>query len=100
MENWIEGTGPTDPKIINDRLYGRGSSDDGYSIYTAILSIKVLQKMEITHPRIVIIIEADEESGSKHIDHYLDLFKEKLNHISMVICLDSGYSIIIHRQSI
>lgn len=42
MENWIEGTGPTDPKIINDRLYGRGSSDDGYSIYSAILSIKVL----------------------------------------------------------
>jgi len=47
MENWIEGTGPTSPKIIGDRLYGRGSSDDGYSLYTAILAVKVMQAMKI-----------------------------------------------------
>ena len=28
MDGWQEGTGPTTPTIIGDRLYGRGSSDE------------------------------------------------------------------------
>jgi acetylornithine deacetylase/succinyl-diaminopimelate desuccinylase-like protein len=33
-------THPCDPVIKDDRLYGRGSSDDGYAFFTAILTIK------------------------------------------------------------
>ncbi len=33
-------THPADPVIIDDRLYGRGSSDDGYAFFTAVLSVK------------------------------------------------------------
>lgn len=39
-DGWKEGLGPTNPAIIDDKLYGRGSSDDGYSLFAAILSIK------------------------------------------------------------
>jgi len=34
--------------------------------------------------------EADEESGSVHIDHYLKKFDEKIGNVDIVICLDSG----------
>jgi len=33
-------TNPCDPVVKDDRLYGRGSSDDGYAFFTAILTIK------------------------------------------------------------
>ncbi len=38
MENgWLEGTGPYNPVIIDDFLYGRGSADDGYAFFGTIL---------------------------------------------------------------
>ena len=38
---WTKG-GPTDPIIDNDRLYGRGSADDGYAVFAAVLTVKTL----------------------------------------------------------
>ena len=40
MTGWDEGLGPITPVVRNDKLYGRGVADDGYSIYASILSIK------------------------------------------------------------
>jgi acetylornithine deacetylase/succinyl-diaminopimelate desuccinylase-like protein len=37
-EGWK--TDPCDPVIVDGRLYGRGSSDDGYALFTAVLAIK------------------------------------------------------------
>ena len=64
MEGWREGTGPTTPVIIDDKLYGRGSSDDGYVPFASLLAIKnaILQGAEL--PRIAIVLETEEESGS------------------------------------
>jgi len=42
MEGWAEGLGPTKPVIKNDRLYGRGGADDGYSIFAVCTAIKML----------------------------------------------------------
>lgn len=63
FEGWYEGTGPTIPVIKNDRLYGRGGADDGYSTYSAMLSIWALQKQGVKLPRCVMITEGDEETG-------------------------------------
>jgi acetylornithine deacetylase/succinyl-diaminopimelate desuccinylase-like protein len=40
---WMEGIGPTNPKIIDGKLYGRGGADDGYSTYSTMLALKGLQ---------------------------------------------------------
>lgn len=37
-EGWT--TNPTDPVIKEGILYGRGSSDDGYALFSAVLAIK------------------------------------------------------------
>lgn len=76
--------------MVGDRLYARGGADDGYSIFGSILSIKALQELGLKHPRIVMLFEADEESGSAHIHHYFAKLKDRIGDISLVICLDSG----------
>ncbi len=35
-------TDPTDPVVKDGKLYGRGSCDDCYAVYSALLSIKAL----------------------------------------------------------
>jgi acetylornithine deacetylase/succinyl-diaminopimelate desuccinylase-like protein len=47
---WWENFGPTTPVIKDDKLYGRGGADDGYSIYGSILAIKSLQLQGIKIP--------------------------------------------------
>lgn len=39
----MEGVGATNPKIIDNKLYGRGGADDGYSTYSTMFAIKGLQ---------------------------------------------------------
>ena len=59
-EGW--DTEPADPVIKEDgKLYGRGSSDDGYAFFTSILAIKACQDLGRSHPRIIITIEGSEE---------------------------------------
>ena len=43
FDGWMEGTGPTNPVIIGDLLYGRGGADDGYSTYSSMLAVKSVQ---------------------------------------------------------
>ena len=40
MEGWDDNKSPIDPIIENGRLYGRGSSDDGYVPFAVLLGIK------------------------------------------------------------
>ena len=39
---WDADKSPTDPKIIDGRLYGRGVSDDGYSVFSAMTALKAV----------------------------------------------------------
>jgi acetylornithine deacetylase/succinyl-diaminopimelate desuccinylase-like protein len=78
MTGWAEGLSPIDPKIVDQKLYGRGGADDGYAAYTAILSVKALQLQNLAHPRIVILLEGDEESGSVDLPFYLQLLKPQI----------------------
>ena len=42
MEGWLEGLGPWIPKIIDDKLYGRGAADDGYALFASVAALRAL----------------------------------------------------------
>lgn len=71
-------TDPCDPVIKDGRLYGRGSSDDGYALFTAITSIKACQALGKSHPSIVITIEGSEEGEIFDLKYYMSNFKHLL----------------------
>jgi acetylornithine deacetylase/succinyl-diaminopimelate desuccinylase-like protein len=69
---WDENKGPTKPVIENNHLYGRGTADDGYAIFSILTIIKVCQDLNCPLPRICVIFEGAEESTNDHLSHYCD----------------------------
>lgn len=90
MEGWRADLGPWTPVIDGDRLYGRGGADDGYSAYASLVAIEAAQRAGWSHARLVVLIEASEESGSPDLPAYLDHLADRIGSPSLVICLDSG----------
>lgn len=90
MSGWDEDKGPWKPVLIDDKLYGRGSCDDGYAVFSALTAIQLLQKHNIPHARCIVLIEACEESGSYDLPHYLQHLKDRVGTPNLVITLDSG----------
>ncbi|MGD9788510.1 MAG: M20 family metallopeptidase [Sulfuricellaceae bacterium] len=90
MVGWREDLGPWQPVIEGDKLYGRGSVDDGYAMYTALTALRVLQEQGVPHARCVGIIECCEESGSYDLPYYIDLLAPRIGTPSLVVGLDSG----------
>ena len=89
-DGWDKEFGPYKPVIKDNKIYGRGTVDDGYAVFTAITSILSLQEQNINHPNIQIMLEACEESGSIDLPYYLDNYKHKITAPDLLICLDSG----------
>ncbi len=90
MEGWAKDLGPWEPVMKEDKLYGRGGADDGYALFASIASINALQEQKIEHPRVLVLIEFSEESGSPDLPHYMDLCADIIGAPNLVICLDSG----------
>mmetsp|Transcript_21374 Transcript_21374/g.24838 ORF Transcript_21374/g.24838 Transcript_21374/m.24838 type:complete len:483 (+) Transcript_21374:30-1478(+) len=90
MTGWREGLGPITPVIEGDKLFGRGGADDGYALFGCVHAIKTLQEQGIPHPRCVIFIEGDEESGSIDLAFYFDLLSQRIGTPKLLFCLDSG----------
>lgn len=87
---WDEGLHPYKPVYKDGKLYGRAGADDGYAICAALTSIAALQEQKIPHGRIVVLVEACEESGSFDLPHYINLCKSRIGNVDLVVCLDSG----------
>jgi acetylornithine deacetylase/succinyl-diaminopimelate desuccinylase-like protein len=90
MLGWTEGTGPWQPVLKNGKLYGRGGADDGYAMFASIAALLALKQQGIAHGRIVIVIEASEESGSPDLPFYIDHLSARIGTPDLVVCLDSG----------
>lgn len=86
---WDEDIEPTCGLRRGDKIYGRGAGDDGYGVYASLIAVKVLQRQSIEHPRIVIIAETSEESGSPHLGHYVEKLQDKIGRPTAVFCLDA-----------
>jgi acetylornithine deacetylase/succinyl-diaminopimelate desuccinylase-like protein len=90
MTGWADGLGPWIPVIRNDKLYGRGGADDGYAAFSSLTAVMALQREKLPHARIVVVIEACEESGSYDLPHYIEHLSDRIGTPSLVVCLDSG----------
>ena len=90
MVGWREGYGPWKPHITDGKLYGRGGADDGYAVFCALSAIRHLHEEKIAHPRITILIETCEESGSYDLPAYLEFLSPRIQTPDLVIGLDSG----------
>src|SRR6266436_289645 len=90
MTGWAEGLGPWVPVRRGDRLYGRGAQDDGYAAFCALTAIEAVQEAGAPHARLVVLIEASEESGSPDLPAYMEAFAARIGEPDLVICLDSG----------
>ncbi len=89
---WRDGLDPFRPVRDGDRLYGRGTADDGYAVFAAMTALEWLVARGAAHPRVVVLIEASEESGSPDLPAHLDALGAALgpDGPSLVLCLDSG----------
>ena len=90
MTGWRDDLGPWTPVIEGDKLYGRGGADDGYAAYASLTAIEAVQRHGGQHARLVVIIEACEESGSYDLPYYIDALQDRIGAPELVVCLDSG----------
>jgi acetylornithine deacetylase/succinyl-diaminopimelate desuccinylase-like protein len=90
MTGWREDLGPWNPVIEENNLYGRGSVDDGYAIFAALIAIRALREQQTPHARCVILIETCEESGSCDLPFYIEALADRISVPSFIVCLDSG----------
>jgi acetylornithine deacetylase/succinyl-diaminopimelate desuccinylase-like protein len=90
MGTWREGLEPFRAVRDGDRLYGRGTADDGYAVFAAVSALESLAAQGIAHPRVVILIEASEESASPDLSAHLDDLAVRIGRPDLVVCLDSG----------
>lgn len=88
MEGWHPGLGPWQPVLREGRLYGRGGADDGYALFAAVAALQALAGCRL--PRVVILIEFSEESGSPDLPAYLEAHGHLIGRPDLVIALDSG----------
>ena len=89
-EGWL--TPPTEPIIKDGKLYGRGSCDDCYAVYSAVLAVKAAQVCGLPHPRVVVTIEGSEEGGStEDLIYYMQRYKDShIGNPNIVFCLDTS----------
>jgi acetylornithine deacetylase/succinyl-diaminopimelate desuccinylase-like protein len=77
--------------VVKDgKLYGRGGADDGYAMFASLSALLALKDQGIAHARVVILIEASEESGSPDLPFYVDHLADRIGTPDLVVCLDSG----------
>ena len=87
LGEWRAGLSPYEPVREGDLLYGRGTADDGYSTFAAATALAATGGGQ---GRVLMLIEASEESGSPDLAAYLEHLSARIGRPRLVICLDSG----------
>ena len=90
MEGWDDDLGPWKPVLKDNKLYGRGGADDGYALFASLTVVNALMEQKVALPRILILIEFSEESGSPDLPHYMDLCADLIGGTLRVDVLKQG----------
>ena len=87
---WDEDLSPTEPVIKNGRMYGRGPADDGYAPFSCMLAVKAGQEQGVPMPRVCLVLETEEESGSPNLVALLKDAAAVIGTPDACFCMDSG----------
>jgi acetylornithine deacetylase/succinyl-diaminopimelate desuccinylase-like protein len=87
LGTWRQGLGPYEPVREGQLLYGRGTADDGYATFAAVTALAAAGG---GRGRVLVLIEASEESGSPDLAAYLEHLGARIGTPRLVVCLDSG----------
>jgi len=90
MDGWDDDKGPWIPVMQDDKLYGRGGADDGYALFASLCAVKAMKEQGVPLPRLLVLIEFCEESGSPDLPHYMNVCANVIGEPDLVVCLDSG----------
>ena len=75
-EDW-KVTKPFEPKIVDGRIYGRGTADDKGPAIAALYAIRAIRELGIPMKRSVrLILGGDEECGSSDLRYYYSIEEE------------------------
>src|ERR671939_214032 len=78
IELWDDAD-PFSGKVKGNHIFGRGSMDDKGELITRIKAVENLLKETGDVPcNVKFIVEGEEEIGSKHIEDYLNKYRDKL----------------------
>ena len=87
---WDKDKSATNPIILNNSLYGRGSADDGYAPFSILTAIKCCQEFNCQLSRIICIFESNEESSEEDLHHYFEKLIPYFGQIHLFCCIDLG----------
>ena len=89
LELWE--TAPFEPIVRGDRMIGRGAADDKGQVH---LHVRAVEAVLATRGRLPVnvryLFEGEEESGSAHLDAWLEANRERLA-ADVVVISDSGF---------
>ncbi|MCD8348319.1 MAG: Sapep family Mn(2+)-dependent dipeptidase [Lachnospiraceae bacterium] len=75
-EDWTV-TQPFEPKIVDGRIYGRGTSDDKGPAVAALYALRAIHELGIPMKKgIRLVLGSDEECGSSDLKYYYGIEKE------------------------
>jgi acetylornithine deacetylase/succinyl-diaminopimelate desuccinylase-like protein len=89
FDGWEPGLEAWKPVLRGRRLYGRGSADDGYALFSSLCALLALRDQGILHASTLLLIEGSEESGSPDLPAYVEAFGDQIGKPSLVVCLDA-----------
>ena len=83
-------TDPFDPEVIDDRLFGRGASDDKAGVVTHLAAAEMLRDLGgDINVGLTVFIEGEEEIGSPNFADFLTRNRELLQ-ADLIVVADSG----------
>lgn len=78
LDLWVRP--PFDPRVEDGRVYARGAEDDKAQVLMHIAAAEALLRTRGALPlNIKFVFEGEEESGSEHLDAWLDTHRERLS---------------------